>query len=115
MFLFSKYFADMRTIQSNICAKFHSNNRNYIKSNFHRIILNLGKCLMQRLIIDKLKIASFFLPVSFPLSFSHPLRIFHIDRHLSLQCDEHTFLFYAYPSNDNSHHVRKYNLSFYKI
>lgn len=115
MFLFYRYFANMTTIQSNQYAKFHSNIRNNVNSNFHRIILNLGKCFMQKLIIDKVKISNFFLPGSIQLSFSHPLRIFHIDRHPALQCDEHIFPFYAYPSNDNSHHVRKYNLSLYKI
>jgi len=70
---------------------------------------------MQRLIKDKVKMSSYFLPVSIPFSFSHPLRIFHIDRRPSLRCDKHIFLFYAYPSNDNLYHVRKYNLSMHKI
>ncbi len=43
MFLFSKYFANMTTIQSNLCAKFHSNNRNYIKSNFSQNNSEFGK------------------------------------------------------------------------
>ena len=64
---------------------------------------------------QKSEISSYSLPLSIPLSFSHPLRIFHIDMHPTLQYDKHIFLFYAYPSNDNLHHVRKYNLSMHKI
>ncbi len=40
MFLFYRYFANMTTIQSNQYAKFHSNIRNYVNSNFSQIILN---------------------------------------------------------------------------
>ena len=40
MFLFYRYLANMTTIQSNQYAKFHSNIRNYVNSNFYRIILN---------------------------------------------------------------------------
>ena len=34
MFLFYRYFANMTIIQSNQYAKFHSNNSNYVNSNF---------------------------------------------------------------------------------
>lgn len=111
MFLFYRYFANMTTIQSNQYAKFHSNIRNYVNSNFSQIILNFHAKINRQ----KSEISSYFLPKSIPLSFSHPLRIFHIDRRPSLQCDKHIFLFYAYPSNDNLYHVRKYNLSMHKI
>lgn len=34
MFLFSRYFANVTTVQSDLYAKFHSNNRKYVNSNF---------------------------------------------------------------------------------
>jgi len=43
MFLFSRYFANMTTIQSNLCVKFHPNNRNYIKSNISQNNSEFGK------------------------------------------------------------------------
>ena len=50
MFLFYRYFANMTTIQSNQYAKFHSNIRNYVNSNFSQNNSEL-KSFMQRLII----------------------------------------------------------------
>jgi hypothetical protein len=79
------------------------------------MIQNLGKYLVKKLIPDNVKTFSFFLSLSIPSDFAHPLRIFRMGRNLTLQCDKHIFLFYACPSNDNLHHAHKYNLSSNKI
>ena len=43
MFLFYRYFANVTTIKSNQYAKFHSNIRNYVNSNFSQNNSEFGK------------------------------------------------------------------------